>query len=50
MDLNIHQNTKKYKIWLCFHWILTKSLIFVGFLWDTRKIHKENASKILSLC
>ncbi|MCQ2782848.1 hypothetical protein JT067_02250 [Helicobacter pylori] len=27
MELNIHQNTK-YKLWLRFHWILTKSYFY----------------------
>ncbi|WP_240445333.1 hypothetical protein [Helicobacter pylori] len=39
MELNIHQNTK-YKLWLRFHWILTKSYfygIFMGYKKNTQR-------------
>ncbi|MFP6229363.1 hypothetical protein ACLGCZ_03005 [Helicobacter pylori] len=39
MDLNVYQNTK-YKLWLCFHWILKKSYfcgIFMGYKKNTQR-------------
>ncbi|EJC50356.1 hypothetical protein HPHPP30_1074 [Helicobacter pylori Hp P-30] len=39
MDLNTHQNTKMQTLAL-----FSLDIEKVLFLWDTRKIHKENAS------